>query len=575
MASTIDITKPADNGLRLASDIRDLALAAKNDIEALQAMQSTGSGTGVNFYLTGVASGISNYDVIQKLPNSAIEATKSCIVNNNTVLLAAYILDAEVNRTLLNGGEWAFDFFHYVSSVHDATHLTYEVYKRASDNTETLLFSADSETITALTVQNYITKTIQQGFTVVVTDKLVLKIYASTSFNGNITVYLVHSGTLHYSHILSPLVYTHNELESKQGGVTNEYYHLTAAEHSTLVNLSGTNTGDETQQSVGDLIANATSKSTPIDADYFGLMDSAAANILKKVSWLNIKTSLKTYFDTIYQTILVSGTSLKTINGVSLLGAGDVVVSGSGGRTMLVADTVYYIRLDGSDSNTGTLNTAGGAWLTIQHAFNVLKTLDIAGYNVTLKVNDGDYTSEGVINVFLPVSSGGVVTLEGNTSNLTAVSLKQMLCENQRNCKFVIDAFMFNSSSSTTSVLILDNSFLYQNRICYNVGGTDYIIILRNQSELHIIGATTYSKNTSNVAALCLVTSNSCLYFDSITLTIQNDPTFNLSLFFILNNSFVSLQGITMTGSFTGSYYNILANSGSSFRHIDGTYYSS
>lgn len=50
----------------------------------------------------------------------------------------------------------------------------------------------------------------------------------------------------------------------------------------------------------GALINSATSKGTPVDADYVGLMDSAAANILKKLSWLNIKATLKTYFDTIY-----------------------------------------------------------------------------------------------------------------------------------------------------------------------------------------------------------------------------------------------------------------------------------
>lgn len=56
----------------------------------------------------------------------------------------------------------------------------------------------------------------------------------------------------------------------------------------------------ETTTSAGGLINSATAKSTPVDADMFGLMDSAASNILKKLSWLNIKATLKTYFDTLY-----------------------------------------------------------------------------------------------------------------------------------------------------------------------------------------------------------------------------------------------------------------------------------
>jgi len=64
--------------------------------------------------------------------------------------------------------------------------------------------------------------------------------------------------------------------------------------------LSGTNTGDETTTTIGSLINGATSKTTPVDADYLGLMDSAASNVLKKLSWVNLKATLKTYFDTLY-----------------------------------------------------------------------------------------------------------------------------------------------------------------------------------------------------------------------------------------------------------------------------------
>src|SRR5574344_65798 len=50
----------------------------------------------------------------------------------------------------------------------------------------------------------------------------------------------------------------------------------------------------------GNLINSATTKTTPVDADMVGLMDSAASNILKKLSWANIKATLKTYFDSLY-----------------------------------------------------------------------------------------------------------------------------------------------------------------------------------------------------------------------------------------------------------------------------------
>lgn len=56
----------------------------------------------------------------------------------------------------------------------------------------------------------------------------------------------------------------------------------------------------------------ATGKATPVDADELPLVDSEASNVLKKVSWANLKATLKTYFDTLTTTL-----TNKTIDGAS------------------------------------------------------------------------------------------------------------------------------------------------------------------------------------------------------------------------------------------------------------------
>ena len=118
---------------------------------------------------------------------------------------------------------------------------------------------------------------------------------------------------------------------------------------------------------VGSSIDGATAKTTPVDADTMPLIDSAASNVLKKVTWANIKATLKTYFDTLYQAAgtyltsanitqtitngvtdkapsedavfdalagkqatLVSGTNIKSVNGNSLLGSGDLTIDVGG-----------------------------------------------------------------------------------------------------------------------------------------------------------------------------------------------------------------------------------------------------
>lgn len=90
-------------------------------------------------------------------------------------------------------------------------------------------------------------------------------------------------------------------------------------------------------------VATAQSKTTPVDADAVLLYDSADANGLwKKLSWSNIKATLKTYFDSLYQATLVSGTNIKTINGNSVLGSGDLTISGGGLNTDIVSVNWYH-----------------------------------------------------------------------------------------------------------------------------------------------------------------------------------------------------------------------------------------
>lgn len=93
---------------------------------------------------------------------------------------------------------------------------------------------------------------------------------------------------------------------------TNKF--VSAAELTVLQNTSWTNTWDETTTTLWSKINWATEKNTPVDADMFWLMDSAASNILKKLSWANIKATLKTYFDTLYQTILSKATWVEVDN---------------------------------------------------------------------------------------------------------------------------------------------------------------------------------------------------------------------------------------------------------------------
>src|SRR5688572_14985126 len=62
------------------------------------------------------------------------------------------------------------------------------------------------------------------------------------------------------------------------------------------------------------------------------------------------------------------------------------------GRELITANRTYYVRTDGSNSNDGLTNTSGGAFLTIAKAIEVIATLDLSVFNVTIQLgNAGTY----------------------------------------------------------------------------------------------------------------------------------------------------------------------------------------
>lgn len=95
-------------------------------------------------------------------------------------------------------------------------------------------------------------------------------------------------------------------------------------------------------------------------------------------------------------------------------------------RDVLTAARTYYVRTDGSDSNLGLANTAAGAFLTIQKAFDVVSgSLDIGINTVTIQIGDGTYAPASgtrVADVAPWIGSGNII-LQGNSGTPTNVVL--------------------------------------------------------------------------------------------------------------------------------------------------------
>lgn len=140
----------------------------------------------------------------------------------------------------------------------------------------------------------------------------------------------------------------------------------------------------------------AASKTTPVDADELPLVDSAASNVLKRLTWANLKATIAAY----------------------LVSAGWI-------REALTANRTYYVRADGSDSNNGLANTSGGAFLTPQKAYNTIVGLDLAGFIATISVSAGTFT--GGLECIAPVVGGKVVLTGAGATTIISTTNKSAI----------------------------------------------------------------------------------------------------------------------------------------------------
>lgn len=108
-----------------------------------------------------------------------------------------------------------------------------------------------------------------------------------------------------------------------------------------ILNLSGT-------------IEAAASKTTPVDADKLPLIDSAASNVLKKLTWANLKATLETYFDTQYQPLDADLTAL-----AGLTSAADKVPYFTGAGTAALADLTSAARTLLAQASQENMRTTG------------------------------------------------------------------------------------------------------------------------------------------------------------------------------------------------------------------------
>lgn len=165
------------------------------------------------------------------------------------------------------------------------------------------------------------------------------------------------------------------------------------------------------ESNIRSVYAGLSAKAQPVDADKIAIADSAASGALKSTLFTGIKNWIKGW-------VTSSDVGLGNVNNTSdankpistaTQAALDAKAAIASTREKLTASRTYYVRTDGSDSNTGLANTAGGAFLTIQMAVDVAAAFDNGGFDITISVGPGTYTAGFRLRSF--VGSGRIIVI--------------------------------------------------------------------------------------------------------------------------------------------------------------------
>lgn len=274
----------------------------------------------------------------------------------------------------------------------------------------------------------------------------------------------------------------------------------------------------------------ATSKTTPVDTDELPLVDSAASNVLKKLTWANLKATLFAYFQGLF-------------------------------REKLTAARTYHVRSNGSDSNNGLANTSGGAFLTIQKAVDVASALDNGGFGITIQVADGTYTGTVSLKSFL---GSGTITISGNVttpSNCLVSTTGTCFLANGVVGRYSLTGFKTQTSGSGFAIAAIGG-------VTYiAVGVWDYGAVTSGFSHLYCEGGASIAQSSTSYT----ISGGGAAHIQSVhggaitqnvnTVTITGTPAFSFAFANADNLSLIRAVSNTYSGSATGPRYSSTGNS--------------
>lgn len=229
-------------------------------------------------------------------------------------------------------------------------------------------------------------------------------------------------------------------------------------------------------------------------------------------------------------------------------------------RERVTSARTYYVRTDGSDSNDGLANTAGGAFLTIQKAVDVAcGTLEVvAGITVTIQIGDGTYTAGVIIGSF---TGEGTLTIQGNSGTpsnvlVSTTSADAFRINTVRNLPTIKD-LKVQTTTVGFGIGVYDGAIAQFGNIVFGACASGHIAV----GTFARLGVTSNYSVTAGAPYHLYLYSYGRFYCSSKTITISGSPTVTTWLT-ETGLSYANLAGNTYSGAVTaGTKYSVTQNS--------------
>jgi hypothetical protein len=477
---------------------------------------SKGGGGGGQLYYFNISNTQTPYYEFSTSATSATEQSITATTGaSQTAYIGGFMTPSNLpNVTDLPAGITSFYIHLYTDNISATFNLYCEFYKRTIGGTETLLLTSDPIIVVGTSPTMYVTDTFFSGTSLNITDRLVVKVYATNTSLVTRSIIMLSEGNEHYSFSYTTIptfidtyvtgfTYSNNTLTIKQNNNQPDYTQTINQVTGLTINGDLNVTGNTTLNS---LSANTISATTYFNLPVSGLTGGNNIGITNNNSNHTISFTGGVVTAT---TIFNNGLTSNTLNvtGVTILDGTTASTLNVTGNTILSAVTA---------STISATSITASVYNNLPYP-NYITTGSSGTYS--LKTTNGS-NNDAIANYAL--SFGYNTIASGVKSHAEGGSTVAGGQHSHTEGYLTSSSFFYQWDPSTegygyftSSNQLIITGYNYTNEF---IGDTDAIVINSNDDvfKLRITGTTTYSQLTPGISGTTISFSGGDYYIDQV-----------------------------------------------------------